>query len=36
MDAVIPAPVPGIILLYVVMEKPSLYRRAVRDVYGET
>jgi hypothetical protein len=34
-DMVIPIPILGIILLYVVLEKPSWFRRAVRDVYPE-
>jgi hypothetical protein len=34
-DMVVPIPILGIILLYVVMEKPPWFRRAVRDVYNE-
>lgn len=34
-DTVIPVPILGIILLYVIFEKPSWFTDAVRDIYND-
>lgn len=32
-DMIIPVPILGFILIYVVLEKPTWFRRAVHDIY---
>lgn len=33
LDIIIPIPILGIILIYVILQKPDWFREAVRDVY---
>ena len=34
-DALIPLPIIGLILLYVIMERPAWFLEAVREIYRE-
>ncbi|MDA0747360.1 MAG: hypothetical protein O2954_12635 [bacterium] len=34
-DVVIPVPILGLILIYVIFERPAWFRERVRAVYGE-
>jgi hypothetical protein len=34
-DAVIPFPIIGVILIYVVLQRPPWFRNAVTEIYGE-
>lgn len=34
-DIIIPIPILGIILIYVLFQKPAWFRNAVRDIYKE-
>jgi len=34
-DAVIPFPILGVILIYVVLQKPPWFRNVVLEIYGE-
>lgn len=34
-DALIPLPIIGLILLYVIMDRPAWFREAVREIYRE-
>jgi hypothetical protein len=34
-DAVIPFPILGMILIYVVLQKPPWFHEVVRDLYGD-
>ena len=33
-DLVIPIPILGLVLIYVVLEKPTWFRKLVQEVYG--
>jgi hypothetical protein len=35
-DTVIPFPVIGFLLVYVILSKPAWFRTYVRDIYGES
>jgi hypothetical protein len=34
-DVFIPVPIIGLILIYVLLQRPAWFRQTVRDVYGE-
>ena len=34
-DAVIPIPIVGIVLIYVIVQKPPWFHEVVEDLYGE-